>query len=293
MSNLIQSSELSTRLLDPTVRLVDTRFDLSDTGAGEMAYCEGHIPGAVYAHLDRDLSAPRAQHGGRHPLPRVEVLAGRLGGLGIGNEHLVIAYDANNGMFASRLWWLLRYLGHDRVKVLDGGIAAWRQEGHPVTAQIPQHARQRFLPNVRMEMAVDREYVLRNLGNAEVLLVDARGAQRYRGEVEPIDPRAGHIPSAVNLPFAENLIAENVASENLSAENLKAGRFKPAEELRRRFELLGASDEVIVYCGSGVSAAHDVLAMEEAGVEGVRMYHGSWSDWCSYEDSPVATGEEP
>lgn len=277
MSNLIQPTELKEILSGPELRLVDTRFDLSDTGAGERAYREAHIPGAVYAHLDRDLSAPLGPHGGRHPLPEQQILARRLGELGIGDRHLVVAYDAGNGMFASRLWWLLRYLGHDRVRVLDGGLEAWRRAGLPLTAEVREYPRQEFEARPRNEMAVDREYVLRNLDNADMLLIDARGAERYRGEVEPIDPVAGHIPSAINLPFAGNL---------------EGGRFRAPEELRRRFEVLGEANEVVVYCGSGVSAAHDILAMEEAGHRGVRLYHGSWSDWCSFEDSPVAVGEE-
>jgi thiosulfate/3-mercaptopyruvate sulfurtransferase len=277
MGNLIQPDELRRHLGDPGVRVVDVRFDLADTGAGERAFAEGHIPGAVYAHLDRDLSGPLASHGGRHPLPEVGALAARLGELGIGNSTEVVAYDAGNGMFASRFWWLLKYLGHDRVRVLDGGIAAWRAEGHELTGDETRPEPARFVPEPRPEMAVDREHVLRNLGNPDVLLVDARAEERYRGEVEPIDPQAGHIPSAVNLPFAGNL---------------DHGRFKAPEDLRRRFELLEGPEEVVVYCGSGVSAAHDVLAMEEAGYRGVRLYHGSWSDWCSYPDAPVETGGE-
>lgn len=277
MSNLIQTGELNDLLGHRGLRVVDTRFDLGDTAAGERAYREGHIPGAVYAHLDRDLSAPLGLHGGRHPLPDPPVLAQRLGELGISNEHEVVAYDAGNGMFASRLWWLLKYLGSDRVRVLDGGFRAWTEAGLPVTSDPPAHPPQQFRARVRSEMAVDREEVLRNLGKPDRLLVDARAPERYRGEVEPLDPLAGHIPSAVNLPFAENLTE---------------GRFKSSEELRQRFAALESAHEVVVYCGSGVSAAHDVLAMEEAGHPGARLYHGSWSDWCSYDDAPVATGEE-
>jgi thiosulfate/3-mercaptopyruvate sulfurtransferase len=278
MSNLIFVHDLHARLGDPALRLVDTRFDLADTAAGERAYERGHLPDAVYAHLDRDLSSPVGTHGGRHPLPRSQTLAARLGEMGIGNEHTVVVYDAGNSMFASRLWWLLRYLGHGDVKVLDGGFAAWTEAGSPVTSEPARHEPARFVPRVDRGMAVDREHLLRNLGNPDVLLVDARAAERYRGEVEPIDPRAGHIPSAINLPFAGNL---------------EGGRFKSVEALRQRFDVTGDAEEVIVYCGSGVSAAHDVLAMEEAGLKDVKLYHGSWSDWCSYEDSPVATGDEP
>ncbi|HEX7002595.1 MAG TPA: sulfurtransferase [Trueperaceae bacterium] len=277
MSNLMQVDELARRLGEPGLRIVDVRFDLNDTEAGEREYRKGHLPGAVYAHLDRDLSAPLGRHGGRHPLPDPERLAGRLGELGIGNDDLVVAYDAGNGMVASRLWWLLRYLGSDRVKVLDGGFAAWTDAGHPVTREVTEPSGARFEPRVRSEMAVDRDYVLRNLGVAGKVLVDARAPQRYRGEVEPLDPIAGHIPSAINIPFEGNL---------------EGGRFRSSSQLRRRYETLADADEVVVYCGSGVSAAHDLLAMEEAGLEGAKLYHGSWSDWCSFDDAPVATGSE-
>ncbi|MEX2540955.1 MAG: sulfurtransferase [Trueperaceae bacterium] len=277
MSNLIQPAELHERLGAADLRVVDVRFDLADSVAGELAYRAGHIPGAVYAHLDRDLSGPLGEHGGRHPLPDPDALVARLGRLGIGNDHEVVAYDGGAGMFASRLWWLLRYLGHDWVRLLDGGLAAWRAQGFETSSETPRPAEQRFEPAIRPEMAVDRDYVLRNLGNPDVVLVDARAEERYRGLVEPLDPQAGHIPSALNLPFSGNL---------------RDGRFKGSEDLRRRFELLKGRDEVVVYCGSGVSAAHDVLAMEEAGMSGVRLYHGSWSDWCSYDDAPVETGSD-
>lgn len=277
MSSLIGANELHTLLSDPSLRVVDVRFDLADTEAGERAYREGHLPGAVYAHLDRDLSAPLGPHGGRHPLPNPQRLADRLGELGIGNEHLVVAYDGGNGMVASRLWWLLRYLGSDRVKVLDGGFSAWLDADLPVTGEVPNHPPARFESRVRTEMAVDRDYVVARLGDPDTVLVDARAPERFRGETEPLDPIAGHIPSAVNYPFLGNL---------------EGGRFRGKEELRRRFDALSSAGEVVVYCGSGVSAAHDVLAMEEAGLSGARLYHGSWSDWCSYDDPPVATGDE-
>lgn len=281
MSNLIRATELHGRLGDPTLRVVDVRFDLADTSAGERAFAEGHIPGAVYAHLDRDLSGPPSTHGGRHPLPDVEDLAIRLAEMGIANGDEVVAYDSGSGMFASRLWWLLRYLGHDRVRVLDGGWNAWLAADLPVstvlsTEESPPVMR-RFEPAPRPWMVVDRQGVLGQLGNPDVLIVDSRAEERYSGESEPIDPRAGHIPSAVNLPFAANL---------------QDGRFRSVDELRRRFQLLEAPRETIVYCGSGVSAAHNLLAMDEAGFDQLRLYAGSWSDWCSYADAPVASGSE-
>ena len=278
MSSLIRPSELHAVLSDPSLRVVDVRFDLGDTSAGEEAYREAHIPGAVYAHLDRDLSAPLGKHGGRHPLPDPHRLAARLGELGIGDQDLVVAYDGGNGMVASRLWWLLRYLGSQRAKVLDGGFSAWLEAGLPVTDEVPNLPSTRFEPRVRSEMAVDRDYVMGRLDDRAAVLVDARAPERYRGENEPLDPIAGHIPSAVNYPFQENLAG---------------GRFRSPEELRRHYADLAGAEDVVVYCGSGVSAAHDVLAMEEAGLSGVKLYHGSWSDWCSYDDPPVATGDGP
>lgn len=277
MSNLITAQELARRLEDPRLRVVDTRFDLSDVSSGEDAYRNSHIPGAVYAHLDRDLSGAKGPHGGRHPLPNPDELAQKLGRMGIGNDSSVVAYDDGNGMFASRLWWLLRYLGHEDVRVLDGGWQAWLGQGLPEESDVPDKERKEFTPRVKTEMAVDREHVLGRLGKAGVRLVDARAPERYLGKHEPLDPKAGHIPSALNRPFSRNLVG---------------GRFRAADELSELYRDLQEVDEVIVYCGSGVSAAHDLLAMEEAGLEGAKLYHGSWSDWCSYRDSPVAQGED-
>lgn len=276
--NLITARELHERLGDPALRLVDTRFDLKDPSAGRRAYEAEHLPGAVHLDLDRDLSSPPGEHGGRHPLPDMRRFAERLGEAGIGDEHEVVVYDDQGGMFAGRAWWLLRYAGHDRVRVLDGGLAAWRDEGLPLEpgAVAPEPAR--FTLRLRPDMVVDRERVLRALEDPDVRLVDARAPERYRGELEPIDPRAGHIPGALNLPFAGNL---------------EGGRFRDPATLRERFAALEEAEEVVVYCGSGVSACHDLLAIDEAGLPPARLYVGSWSDWTSYEDAPVATGDEP
>lgn len=277
MSNLISATELWDLLDDPSLRVVDVRYDLQDEEAGARAYEAGHIPGAVRLDLGRDLSGRPGRHGGRHPLPDMEGLAATLGRAGIGNDHLVVAYDDSGGMFASRLWWLLRYAGHDRVKVLDGGLSAWLERGLPLEATAPAWPPTRFELAVRPELAVDRAQLLARLGEGGLALVDARGAERYRGEVEPLDPVAGHIPGAVNLPWTGNL-AE--------------GGFLDRAALRERYAGIADAAEVVVYCGSGVSAAHDILALEEAGVAGAKLYPGSWSDWCSYEDAPVATGSE-
>ena len=280
MSNLLSARALFERLDDPDLRLVDTRFSLQDPQAGRRAYEAGHLPGALYLDLDRDLSSPvRAdRRGGRHPLPDMDGFARRLGGLGIGSEHHVVVYDDSGGMFAGRLWWLLRYAGHARVQVLDGGFSAWVEAGYPTTADAPTYPATSFELRLQPGMVVDRQQVLRNLDNPNVLLLDARSAERYRGENETLDPQGGHIPGALSRPFADNL---------------ERGRYKSAEALKARFEDLSEAEEVIVYCGSGVSAAHDLIALEEGGIKNAKLYAGSWSDWLSYEDAPVATGEEP
>ena len=277
MSNLLSATDLSALANDPAVRIVDVRFDLGDPGAGRAAYRSGHLPGALFFDLDEDLALPPGPHGGRHPLPDMNDFARMLAERGIGNGHRVIAYDAAGGLFAGRLWWMLRYAGHDDVQLLDGGIDAWVDSGGPLVTEVPRYPAQRFTLRLRPEMVVDRAYVLRNLDSPDVLLIDARNAPRYRGEVEPIDPVAGHIPSALNLPFGDNL---------------DGGRFKGRKALFERFELTGEAEEVVVYCGSGVSAAHNVIAMEEAGLPLPRLYAGSWSDWVSYGDAPIATGDE-
>lgn len=277
MGNLIAPEELAKLLDDPKLRIVDTRFDLKETSAGRQAYDQGHIPGALYFDLDEDLSAPPSAGTGRHPLPDMQTFARKLGERGIGNDHLVVVYDDAHGLFAGRMWWLLRFAGHDSVKLLDGGLSGWTEMGGELVSEAPLYQQADFELDVRTEMAVDKDYVERNLGNPEVLLIDARAPERYRGEIEPLDPKAGHIPSAINRPFSENL---------------EQGRFRPPEALRQRYEIAADAEEVVVYCGSGVSAAHDVLAMEEAGLPTPRLYVGSWSQWSSDPDAAVATGME-
>ncbi len=275
--NLIGPEELIARLDDPELRVVDARFELSDPAYGAAAYAEGHVPGAVHLDLDEDLSAPPGVHGGRHPLPDMTELVSKLSRLGIGQQHEVVVYDQSGTMFAARAWWLLRYAGHDRVRVLDGGLAAYLAAGGPITTAVPKHAPAEFTLLRRPEMLVGMERVRESLGDDRVLLVDARAPERYRGEVEPLDPKAGHIPGAVNRFFQDSL---------------EGGRFRSAEELAKALEPARDADEVIVYCGSGVSGAHLVLAMEEAGYEGAKLYAGSWSDWSSYDELPVATADE-
>ena len=277
MSNLISAQDLHDRLNDPKLVIVDTRFDLQNPAQGRQDYEAGHISGAVYMDLDKDLAAPPGEHGGRHPLPDMQGFANTLECAGISNSSDVVVYDDSSGVFAGRLWWMLRYSGHDAVRVLDGGLGAWRAAGYETSAEVSAVEEGVFTLDLRPEMVADMREVREKLEDPNTLLVDARGAERYRGDTEPMDKRAGHIPGALSLPFAGNL---------------QEGRFKDAGALKERFEDLGEAEEIIVYCGSGVSAAHDLLAMDEAGLKNTRLYVGSWSDWSSYDDLPVATGDE-
>jgi thiosulfate/3-mercaptopyruvate sulfurtransferase len=273
---LISVSDLAAHLADPGWVVCDCRHDLADTGAGHRAYAESHIPGARFVHLDDDLSAPKTGRNGRHPLPDPEKFARRLGELGINNTKQVVAYDASGGPYAARLWWMLRWLGHDAAAVLDGGWNAWLKASHSTTKEIPEIGPVRFTPHIRPATAVDAKMVAGCLGSSAPLLLDARIPSRYRGENETLDPVAGHIPGAVNRPWQLNLDAE--------------GRFKTSAELKQELgeTLAGrAPDRVTHYCGSGVTACHNLLAMEVAGFKGSLLYPGSWSEWCSDRTRPV------
>ncbi|MBS0375605.1 MAG: sulfurtransferase [Proteobacteria bacterium] len=279
LRTLVDVPTLATLLAGPAPRIVDCRFDLGDPDAGAALYRRGHVPGAVYAHLDADLSGPRAPWTGRHPLPEPEAFAATLGRLGIGPDTPVVAYDDSGGIYAARLWWLLRWVGHDAVAVLDGGLAAWRAAGQtlaigPVSVE-PATFRAR--PDESRHVSADELAGL--LARGECLLLDARSAERFEGRVEPLDPRAGHVPGALNHHYASNLGSD--------------GRFLPAATLRSRFEaVLGgrAPRAVVSMCGSGVTACHTLLALELAGLPGARLYAGSWSEWCRDAARPVATG---
>jgi thiosulfate/3-mercaptopyruvate sulfurtransferase len=257
-------------------RVVDVRHQLSDTGYGERAYAEGHIPGAVFLHCDHDLSGPLSGSNGRHPWPERERLAARLGEVGIGPQTQVVVYDDAQGMIAGRLWVLLRWLGHDRVAVLDGGLQAWLAAGGAMTVLPPSVHAVAFEAN-EGDGPVTTNDVLERLGTPGMRLVDARSPDRFRGENETIDPVGGHIPGAVNRFFRDNLQTD--------------GRCKPAAELRAEWlaVLAGVQPEQVVHqCGSGVSACHNMLAMEIAGLPGSRLYAGSWSEWCADPGRPVA-----
>lgn len=251
------------------VAIADCRFSLADPALGYQQYAAGHLPGAVYFDLNRDLSSPVRQHGGRHPLPDPEQLARKLERAGVRwGETLVVAYDDARFAFAARFWWLLRYLGHDRVAVLDGGFGNWQAAGYPVTTEVPQPQPGQFRPQVRTEWVVEIEAVRRSQSQSGIVLVDSREGDRYRGEREPIDPVAGHIPGAVNFPWQDATTSE--------------GYVRPQTEHQQRWSDLSTAGSRIVYCGSGVTACVNLLSLELAGVPNNKLYAGSWSDWCSY-----------
>ena len=279
-TTLVSVTDLASHLDDAGWVVCDCRHDLADTEAGRRAYRESHVPGACFVHLDQDLSAPMTGRNGRHPLPDPERFARRVGELGISNRSQVVAYDASGGYYAARMWWMLRWLGHESAAVLDGGWNAWLNAPHSITNQIPNIEAARFTARARTDLARDAKSVAASLGTRGPLLLDARAPDRYRGENETLDPVGGHIPGAINRFFRLNLEAD--------------GRFKPATILKREFdELLGnnAPGNVAHYCGSGVTACHNLLAMEIAGLAGSRLYPGSWSEWCSDPSRPVATGD--
>ncbi|MBE0549882.1 MAG: sulfurtransferase [Rubrivivax sp.] len=254
--------------------LLDCSFDLVDTAAGERAWAAGHLPGALYAHLDRDLSGARSGRNGRHPLPAREAMAATAGRWGIAPGVQVVAYDAQGGPYAARAWWLLRWLGHDAVAVLDGGVAAWSAAGGTLDTAVPAMALRAPYPAAVPAMpTIAADALLARLG--QLTLLDARAGERFRGEVEPLDPVAGHIPGATLRFFRDNLGPE--------------GHFKPAAQLRQEYAALGAgAGEVVHQCGSGVTACHNLLAMVHAGYHEAVLYPGSWSEWCSDPSRPVA-----
>ena len=270
-TTLIGTDDLAAQLGDDTIVVVDCRFNLDDVDAGRRAYESSHIPGAVYAHLNDDLAGPLSGTNGRHPLPNPHTFIRTLGRLGIGNDTQVIAYDQDTGMYASRLWWMLRWMGHDASAVLDGGFAKWTAEGRATTqGELTRPARM-FAGTPRNDMLVTAGDV-----GSGMPLLDARAPERFRGEVEPLDRVAGHIPGAQNHFYKMNLTPDGI--------------FRPASELREMFSsTLGDTlpGELVCYCGSGVTACHNLLALEHAGLHGARLYPGSWSEWSSDPARPM------
>jgi thiosulfate/3-mercaptopyruvate sulfurtransferase len=276
-TTLIDTNTLTEQMADSSLIVIDCRFDLSDTKWGARVYAEGHIPGAVYAHLDRDLSGQKTGKNGRHPLPDPHAAGAVFGRLGVGDNSQVVAYDQDSGMYASRLWWELRWLGHDAVAVLDGGFAKWVAETRPTRSGVETRVPQVFRSHVRPQMVADAAEVdaIRHRGDARLL--DARAPERFRGETETIDRVAGHIPGAINVFFKKNLD--------------ERGTFRKPDDLRAHMtRAIGgvAPDRIVCYCGSGVTACHNLLALEHAGLRGAKLYAGSWSEWSSDPDRPTA-----
>ncbi len=277
MKPLVSTELLAQHLQDWVV--VDCRHNLQDPEAGRRAYLAGHIPGAHFLHADQDLSGPMTGSNGRHPLPSPEAFVATLERIGVGPEQTVVAYDDMGGAFAARLWWMMRWLGHDQAAVLDGGWQCWTAEGRPVDTAVSVPRPTSLRAKARAGATVDTAFVLSHLRDPAMCLVDARAADRFRGENETLDPVGGHIPGARNRPFRDNLDAES--------------RFKPPAILKAEFEVLlaGVAPENVVHqCGSGVTACHNLLAMEYAGLAPGRLYPGSWSAWCSDPSRPVALG---
>jgi len=275
---LISARELQEHLQDPQLCIVDCRHNLVDPLAGERAFALGHLPGAQFLYMDRDLSGTHTGTNGRHPLPDVADLERSLGRIGIDNSRQVVAYDQNTGMWAARLWWLLRWVGHDRVAVLDGGMDRWLAEHRPVTAETTPPTTRTFVAT-RPQAVADAAELLADMDQHKLMVLDARAPERFRGDIEPLDPVAGRIPGAVNRPYGDNLEPTGV--------------FKHPERLRAEFEALldgTSAADVVHQCGSGVTACHNLLAMKIAGMNGSRLYPGSWSEWIADPSRPVARG---
>ncbi|MCX7975972.1 MAG: sulfurtransferase [Bellilinea sp.] len=278
-TTLIEVEDLFAHFNHPDWVVVDCRFDLTNPEWGFKDYQQGHIPGSVYAHLDHDLSAAPTPSTGRHPLPSPSDFARTLERLGISNHSQVIALDTTGGSFAARLWWLLKWLGHSSVAVLNGGWNAWKSAGYPVAQGIETRPHGAFIPHPQSGMVVTTAEMLATLTDSSFKIIDARSPERYRGEFEPIDPVAGHIPGSINRFHEKNIT--------------RGGKLKPPEILRQEFEEIlkdTPPEQVIVYCGSGVTSCHHLLAMEYAGIQGAKLYAGSWSEWIRDPNRPIELG---
>jgi thiosulfate/3-mercaptopyruvate sulfurtransferase len=278
-STLISTSELAKHLHDPNWIIFDCRFSLADAKAGHRAYRQGHIEGARYADLNKDLSSAVKSYTGRHPLPNFSELANKLGAWGVNNRSQIVVYDDASGAFAGRMWWLLRCMGHTQVAVLDGGIKHWQKLGLPQTTALPKISASQFRSYIDNQQWLSAQQVEKGLASRSLTLIDARTPERFNGLQEPIDPIAGHVPKALNRPFQLNLDAQ--------------GLFLPAAQLRQQFNALSANrpaEQVVHMCGSGVTGCHNLLAMEVAGLSGSKLYAGSWSEWIVNKNRPVATG---
>lgn len=277
-TTIINAAELIEILQKPGTVVFDTRFSLADVNYGERVYAEGHIPGAFYLHLDRDLSSPITETSGRHPLPSIEKFVELMRSCGVSTDSQVVAYDDASGMFAARCWWLLKWMGHERVAVLDGGLPAWVRQGGPIEIGAPPlPPRGDFIHRIRDALLVEVDELQQGLAEGTMLLCDARAPERYRGDVEPIDKVAGHVPGAINIPFAQNLDAQ--------------GCFHPPEALAAIHAHPASAGTVVHMCGSGVTACHNVLATAVSGQPLPALYAGSWSEWITNPNRPVARSE--
>jgi thiosulfate/3-mercaptopyruvate sulfurtransferase len=278
-NTLISAEKLNQHLFNNNWIIVDCRFSLADPSAGAQAYRKGHLPNARYAHLNNDLSSAITGLTGRHPLPNFTLFAKKLGLWGINNQSQIIAYDDAGGAFAGRFWWLLRCMGHDKVAVLDGGINYWQKHGYATNPTLPTVKASAFRPYIDENNWLSAPQVRDLLAKKTIKLIDARTPERYRGHQEPIDPVAGHIPGALNRPFQLNLTSN--------------GLFLPAEQIRRQFTALledTPPEQAVHTCGSGVTACHNLLAMEHAGLSGSKLYAGSWSEWIRNKNRGIAAG---
>ncbi|HKB83214.1 MAG TPA: sulfurtransferase [Burkholderiales bacterium] len=277
-TTLISVAGLAQRIDDQSFVIFDCRHELTNPNFGINAYAQSHLPNARFAHLDRDLAAPITGYNGRHPLPDPDVFAKWLARMGVSDDRQVVGYDNAGGVYASRLWWMLRWMGHQSVAVLDGGWQAWLAAGQPVTAEVPTPKTAKFTRRPKGNFPVDANYVLEHLQSPDMVLIDARANDRFHGQNETIDPVGGHIPGAHNRFFKDNLTAQ--------------GFFKASEQLRNEFRPLvgnGSPERLVSQCGSGVTACHNLLAMEIAGLKGGRLYPGSWSEWIADPSRPRAT----
>ena len=278
-TTLISTELLAAHLNDSSWLIADCRYSLKDEQWGAAQYTAGHIPAAVFVNLAHDLAGPRTGTNGRHPLPSLDAMAATFARLGIGDQTQVVAYDQDAGPFASRLWWMLRYLGHDAVAVLDGGFAEWTREGRPLESGTQTRLSATFTPRLRAKMRLTVDDVMQHLDDRSMLLVDARSPERFAGQPDPLDTSYGHIPGARNRPYRNNISDE--------------GTMRSAAQLKADFErVLGdrTPAEAVMYCGSGVTACHNLLAMEHAGLKGAKLFAGSWSEWEADPKRPIETG---
>ncbi|WP_156290291.1 sulfurtransferase [Oceanobacillus salinisoli] len=279
MSHIMRIDELKERLEEESTNLVivDVRFVLTDPDAGRKMYLKDHLPGAVYIDLNRDLSGKTEKHRGSHPLPDMDMFAAKIGNIGIDHETTVVIYDQENDMFAARLWWLLQHVGHELVYILEGGYKNWVEQGNLVTDEIPTLVKKSFEPNIRENETVDMKEVKEKMNSKTAILIDSRERDRYLGNKEPLYRKAGHIPGAVNY-FWKDVLNED-------------GTWKNEEQLSEHFSALSKDEEIIVSCGSGVSACPNILALKSLGYKNIKLYPGSFSDWISYEENEIELDE--